>query len=95
MYASAVVRIGVRRVVSGATVESCVAAAQASGLRYAGLQYYGWCFGGDVLGYVQAAESECNTPCTTNSAQICGGSYRNSVYEIGSSAPTSAQSAFQ
>jgi parallel beta-helix repeat protein len=74
---------------SGATVESCTAAAKAAGLTYAGLQYGGWCFGGNTLGYVQVSESECDMPCTADSSQICGGSWRNSIYSTGtSSQPT-------
>jgi hypothetical protein len=67
---------------SGATVESCVAAAQAQGLTFAGLQYFGQCFGGNNLGptYTKAPGSECNTPCSANSGEICGGAWRNSIY---------------
>jgi sulfur relay (sulfurtransferase) complex TusBCD TusD component (DsrE family) len=72
---------------SGATVESCVAAAQARGLRYAGLQWYGACFAGNTLRYGPANASECNTPCDANSNEMCGGSYRNSVYDTGVVAP--------
>jgi hypothetical protein len=66
---------------SGATVESCKAAAKGAGLTYAGLQYGGWCFGGNTLGYVQVSESECDMPCTADNSQICGGSWRNSIYK--------------
>lgn len=65
---------------SGSTVESCVAAASQAGQAYAGLQYYGWCFGGNALGHAQVANAECNTPCTANPAQMCGGVWRNSIY---------------
>jgi parallel beta-helix repeat protein len=65
---------------SGATIESCTAAAKSAGLTYAGLQYGGWCFGGNTLGYVQVSENECNMRCTADSSQICGGSWRNSIY---------------
>lgn len=68
---------------SGATVESCTAAARAAGLRYAGLQSYGYCFAGNTLGYVQVSEAECTTPCSANPSQTCGGSWRNSVYDVG------------
>jgi hypothetical protein len=47
----------------------------------------------DELVVVTGYESESSTLGTTNSAQMCGGSRRNSVYDIGSSAPPSAQSA--
>jgi hypothetical protein len=65
------------------SVESCLQAASAAGYRYAGLQYGGYCFAGDALGYSQVAESQCNMPCTTNPYQTCGGSWRNSVYATG------------
>jgi hypothetical protein len=69
---------------SGATRESCVAAAKAQGLTYAGLQYGGWCFGGNSLGYVKVSDSECDMPCDADTSQICGGSWRNSIYSTGS-----------
>lgn len=62
------------------TVESCVAAAGAAGFAYAGLQYYGQCFAGNDLGYQRVADSECNTACTANAGQMCGGPWRNSIY---------------
>jgi hypothetical protein len=64
----------------GATVESCIAAAQAQGLAYAGVQYGGQCFGGDTLGFAEVADSSCNMPCTADSAETCGGVWLNSVY---------------
>lgn len=70
----------VQLMTSGATAESCIAAAQAKGLRYAGLQYHHQCWGGDTLQYARAPEAECNTPCTAKTSQTCGGGYRNSVY---------------
>jgi endonuclease/exonuclease/phosphatase family metal-dependent hydrolase len=72
---------------TGFDVERCVEAARASGLRYAGLQWYGECWGGPALGYTRAAESDCNTPCRANGAEICGGGWRNSIYDTGSTAP--------
>lgn len=62
------------------TVESCVAAARAAGFAYAGLQYYGQCFGGNDLGYQRVADGECNTTCVANPNQTCGGGWRNSIY---------------
>lgn len=62
------------------TVESCVAAARAAGFAYAGLQYYGQCFGGNDLGYQRVADGECNTACVANPNQTCGGGWRNSIY---------------
>jgi len=70
-------------ILGGATVESCVAAARATGYRYAGLQWHGACFAGNSLWYAKAPEGECNLTCDANPAQKCGGSWHNSVYETG------------
>jgi hypothetical protein len=72
---------------SGATVESCNAAAQARQLRFAGLQFQGQCYGGNTLGKAKVADSECNTPCSANPAQTCGGAWRSSVYASGVTPP--------
>jgi sulfur relay (sulfurtransferase) complex TusBCD TusD component (DsrE family) len=68
---------------SGAAPASCIAAAQAKGFAYAGVQYGGQCFAGDWLGFAKAAESDCTMPCSSDAAQACGGSWRNSVYATG------------
>lgn len=65
---------------SGATVESCVAAARREGYAYAGLQWQGQCYAGNTLPPTKAADAECNTPCIANSTETCGGGWRNSVY---------------
>jgi hypothetical protein len=65
---------------SSATVESCVAAAKAKSLAYAGLQYGGQCFGGSTLGYTLVSNSQCDMPCTAKPTEICGGVWRNSIY---------------
>ncbi|MDE2372115.1 MAG: hypothetical protein KGN16_24305 [Burkholderiales bacterium] len=67
---------------SGATVESCVAAAKAKGYAYAGLQYYGQCYAGDALGRRKVADqSACNTPCTASpTPETCGGGWLNSIW---------------
>jgi pimeloyl-ACP methyl ester carboxylesterase len=72
------------------TVESCKQAAYNAGYRYAGLQYYGYCFGGNTLGYTLVPDNECNTPCTSNPGQICGGPWRNSIYATGYVPPNPA-----
>ena len=72
---------------SGATVESCVAAAQAKGLAYAGVQYGGQCWAGNTPGYTLVSDAECNMKCTADAAEICGGSWRASIYSTGVSAP--------
>ena len=70
----------------GDTVESCVQKAAAAGYAYAGLQWYGECYAGNTAGYTQVADSQCNTACSANSAEMCGGSWRNSIYSTGASA---------
>jgi fibronectin type 3 domain-containing protein len=65
------------------TVESCKQAGYNAGYRYAGVQWYGYCFGGNTLAYVQVADAECNTPCSSNPQQMCGGGWRNSIYATG------------
>jgi len=85
----------IRLIDSGATVESCVAAAEARGLPYAGLQWYGTCFGGYAVGYGKAPESDCSTPCAARPSQTCGGAWRNSVYATNAVLPTPAPSALQ
>lgn len=66
-------------------VGTCVSLARANGLAYAGLQWYGECWGGNELRYTQVGEGECNTPCA--SGQTCGGSWRNSIYATGTATP--------
>ena len=42
------------------------------------------CFCGNSYGsYGAAAETDCWQTCNGNSAEICGGPWRNSVYKIG------------
>jgi hypothetical protein len=72
---------------SGATVESCIQAAQAKGLAYAGLQWRGECWGGNTLGYTKVSDSQCNLACSANSSETCGGSWRNSIYAAAAAAP--------
>jgi len=64
----------------GETVESCKLKAANAGLLYGGLQSYGYCFGGNNLGRYQVPESQCNTPCTANPNEMCGGAFRNSIW---------------
>jgi len=59
--------------------------ARANGLAYAGLQWYGQCWGGNELRYTQVGAQECNTPCP--SGQICGEAWRNSIYATGNTPP--------
>ncbi|XP_071146547.1 uncharacterized protein [Mytilus edulis] len=54
--------------------------------RYLGLQNIYECFCGDSMGgsdmYTKVTDTECNHACGGNSSQICGGPWRNSVYEF-------------
>src|SRR5262249_27320408 len=38
-------------------------------------------------GYARAPESDCSTRCNANPSQVCGGGWRNSVYETGAASP--------
>ena len=69
---------------SGATVESCLAAAQAADYAYAGVQYGGQCFAGNTLGITKVSDSSCNMPCSANSSEVCGGTWLNSIYSTAS-----------
>lgn len=66
-------------------VGTCVNLARANGLAYAGLQWYGECWGGNELRYTQVGDWECDTPCA--SGEMCGGGWRNSIYATGSTPP--------
>jgi hypothetical protein len=65
------------------TIESCKQAAFNAAYKYGGVQYYGYCFAGNTLAYTLVSDSECNTPCSSNPAQMCGGGWRNSIYDTG------------
>jgi hypothetical protein len=67
-------------IASGATVESCLAAAKA--YAFAGLQDGGQCFAGNMPGAIKAPETSCNMPCTANTKEKCGGVWFNSVYAV-------------
>ncbi len=69
------------------TVDSCIQLAAAAGYRYAGLQWHGYCFAGNALGYVRVPDSECNTACSANPVDTCGGAWRNSVWNVANRPP--------
>ena len=54
-----------------------------SGYRYFGLQYGTQCFCGNSFGRYGRSpnQGECNKPCPANRNEICGGTWRNSVYD--------------
>ena len=71
----------------GMTRDTCFAHCASNNQRYAGLQYAIECFCGDsdddYAIYGPASESDCSTPCSGNPAEICGGGWRLSVFELG------------
>jgi hypothetical protein len=66
---------------SGHTIESCRAAAASNRYRYAGLQYFGQCYAGASIAGAQQPDSSCDTPCTANLSEGCGGSLLNRIFE--------------
>lgn len=74
------------------TVDQCVRYCQAGNYAFAGLEYAGECYCGNAAppAAQKAAESTCNMPCKGNTAQMCGGSSRLSVYNNTLYAPTSS-----
>jgi len=71
---------------AGHTIESCRSLAAANGKAYAGLQYFGQCFAGDAIGYSALDDAQCDTPCSENLGEGCGGSYANRIFD--STCPT-------
>uniref|UniRef100_A0A1I8J0W9 WSC domain-containing protein n=1 Tax=Macrostomum lignano TaxID=282301 RepID=A0A1I8J0W9_9PLAT len=66
---------------SSMTVQLCSEICAYGKFRYFGVQYSSSCFCGNSYGrHGRAADSDCNMECSGNTAQICGGAYRNSVY---------------
>ncbi|KZL65202.1 WSC-domain-containing protein, partial [Colletotrichum tofieldiae] len=67
---------------TGMTVEKCIAQAAADGWRYAGVEFGGECFWGDVqVNPERSNQADCNTACAGNPDQVCGGGNRILVYE--------------
>jgi len=64
------------------TVESCVQTCAALGYSIAGMEYFTQCYCGNSMinQAVTAPETECNTACGGNSAEMCGGGDRMSIY---------------
>jgi len=68
---------------SALTIESCIATCIAAGYSIAGMEYYTQCFCGDAIinqGVLATSQSDCNTACGGDSAEICGGGDRMSIY---------------
>ncbi|KAK6519705.1 hypothetical protein TWF506_000005 [Arthrobotrys conoides] len=64
----------------GMTIQKCLQLG--AGFKYAGVQYYGECHWGNVLSSSSspAASGDCNTPCSGDNSQNCGGGNRLSLY---------------
>jgi hypothetical protein len=61
------------------TTAACINECQQRGYKYAGTQYSSWCFCGNSYGRSGTANN-CNMACSGSPAEICGGSWANSVY---------------
>ena len=65
------------------TVESCVSSCVSQGFNVAGMEYSSQCFCGNAItnnGTLAAQDSDCNMPCSGNSAENCGAGNRMSIY---------------
>ncbi|KAI8494656.1 Proprotein convertase subtilisin/kexin type 9 [Branchiostoma belcheri] len=71
---------------------SCINHCTSEGYRYAGLQFGNECLCGDSLSQLtwfgSEPESECDTPCTGDAAEACGGNKRTSIYRTITGAPS-------
>ena len=67
---------------SSLTTESCLSACRAGGYPYAGTEFGAECYCGVVITYngTKTGDGDCATPCSGNSAQICGGAGALSLY---------------
>ena len=51
------------------------------GYKYAGTQYWEWCYCGDKYDTLEEA-TNCDAQCRGNPFTMCGGTWANSVYEV-------------
>lgn len=65
----------------GMNTQKCIAACGQRGFIYAATQYASHCFCANNYGKHGKA-TNCDMPCGGNKAEICGGNFANSVYEI-------------
>lgn len=68
---------------SSQTIEKCIGKCSSLNFSYAGVQYYSECWCGNVHPTNLRPSSDCNTPCSGNQNQICGGGMRLNVYHSG------------
>ncbi|KAI9363400.1 hypothetical protein DFJ73DRAFT_612637, partial [Zopfochytrium polystomum] len=67
---------------SGVTNAGCLATCSQKGFPVAGTEFGGECYcGANLVGVTQAAATDCNKNCTTNAAEVCGGSKRLTVFK--------------
>ncbi|KAF4631590.1 hypothetical protein G7Y89_g6540 [Cudoniella acicularis] len=69
--------------VASLTIESCIATCSGLGYSVAGMEYYTQCYCDNNIiqaGTLATSDSDCNTPCGGNSAEICGGGNLMSIY---------------
>lgn len=62
------------------TSQLCVSTCRDKGFSYAATQYAGHCFCGNKYG-ASGPATNCDTKCTGNRDEICGGTWANSVYK--------------
>lgn len=75
------------------TVELCLAACGAASFRYAGLEYSEECYCDNKIGNYGALQtSGCTMTCNGNTAEICGGPNRLSLYFTNTSSVTTSTS---
>ncbi|HEX7883880.1 MAG TPA: caspase family protein [Afipia sp.] len=63
------------------TTQLCVSTCRDKGFSHAGTQYAGHCFCGNKYGAAGPA-TNCDTKCTGNRDEICGGTWANSIYKV-------------
>jgi len=64
------------------TVDICVGLCADQGFNYAGLQDGSWCFCGNEFGRFPQSAAICQTKCTGDNSQTCGGKWANSVWAL-------------
>ncbi|KAK3940029.1 WSC domain-containing protein, partial [Diplogelasinospora grovesii] len=77
--------------VSGMTSERCITFCQAQGFRLAGVEYGSQCFCGNVLlDSWLLGDSICDSPCSGDSTESCGGNWALSVWSPDGKVPMAA-----
>uniref|UniRef100_A0A1I8GZN4 WSC domain-containing protein n=1 Tax=Macrostomum lignano TaxID=282301 RepID=A0A1I8GZN4_9PLAT len=65
------------------TLQLCSQMCSYGRFRYFGVQHHSFCCCGSAYGsHGIAPAGNCSSACSGNSAQICGGGFRNSMYEL-------------